>query len=79
MRSSLVRIYIRRHMEATGVTMTKYFITPAHYPSARYKFIDYGGVDNCAKCDKFDHVNEYTRDDGLVQAFCKQCELDLEL
>jgi hypothetical protein len=65
-------------MGATSL-MAKYFITPAHYPSARFTFVDFGGSDNCARCDKFDHVNEYTRDDGLVQAFCKKCELELEL
>jgi hypothetical protein len=78
MRARLVRTSQRRKMEATGMK-PKYFITPAHYPSARFTFIDFGGSDNCARCDKFDHVNEYTRDDGLVQAFCKKCEMDLEL
>ncbi len=78
MHTALVRLAINREMGTTGMK-PKYFITPAHYPSARFTFIDFGGSDNCARCDKFDHVNEYTRDDGLVQAFCKKCEMDLEL
>jgi hypothetical protein len=60
-------------------SMAKYFITKAHYPSARYDFAGYGGVNNCTKCDCFDHVNEYNRDDGLVVWFCTKCEDQLQL
>jgi tetrahydromethanopterin S-methyltransferase subunit E len=60
-------------------SMAKYFITAAHYPSARYDFSGYGGVNNCSKCDIFHHTNEYVRDDGLVVWFCTKCEDQLEL
>jgi hypothetical protein len=60
-------------------SMAKYFITPAHYPSARFTFIDYGGIDNCSQCDQFQEINEYRRDDDLLVAFCKSCEDKLEL
>jgi hypothetical protein len=59
--------------------MAKYFITPAHYPSARFTFIDYGGIDNCFRCDQFQEVNDYRRDDDLLVAICKSCEDYLEL
>jgi hypothetical protein len=61
------------------LSMAKYFITKAHYPSARYDFSGYGGVNNCTQCDAFHHVNEYVRDDGLVVWFCTKCEDKLEL
>lgn len=38
-----------------------------------YKLVDFGGVDNCAKCDKYDHVWEFDREDGLVVALCESC------
>jgi hypothetical protein len=60
-------------------SMAKYFITPAHYPNARFTFIDYGGIDNCSQCDQFQEINEYRRDDDLLVAFCKSCEDKLEL
>ena len=60
-------------------SMAKYFITPAHYPSARFTFVDYGGIDNCSQCDQFQEINEYRRDDDLLVAFCKSCEDKLEL
>jgi hypothetical protein len=60
-------------------SMAKYFITKAHYPSARFTFIDYGGIDNCSDCDDFKEVNEYRRDDDLIVAFCNSCEDKLEL
>jgi len=60
-------------------SMAKYFITPAHYPSARFTFIDYGGIDNCSQCDQFQEINEYRRDDDLLVAFCKSCEDKLGL
>jgi hypothetical protein len=59
--------------------MVKYFITPAHYPSARFTFIDFGGVDNCSRCDLFTEVNEYRQDDDLIVGLCKSCEDKLEL
>ena len=59
--------------------MAKYFITPAHYPSARFSFIDYGGVDNCSQCDRFTEVNDYRRDDDFVVGLCKAREDKLEL
>ena len=71
MRLGLVRNVIQ--------SMAKYFITKAHYPSARYEFAGSGGVNNCTRCDDFDHVNEYTRDDGLVVWFCDPCVFKLEL
>jgi len=61
------------------LSMAKYFITPAHYPSARFTFVDYGGIDNCSQCDQFQEINEYNRDDGLLVAFCKSCEDKLGL
>jgi len=38
-----------------------------------YTFDGFGGVDNCAKCDDFTHVDEFTRSDGAVTALCKSC------
>ncbi len=60
-------------------SMAKYYITKAHYPTAKYDFGGYGGVNNCTMCDDFHHVNEYTRDDGLVVWFCTKCEDKLHL
>ena len=39
-----------------------------------YSFSGYGGVSNCFRCDAYDHVNEYDRQDGLVVFMCKKCE-----
>ena len=39
-----------------------------------YSFSGYGGVSNCFRCDAFDQVNEYDRQDGLVVFMCKKCE-----
>lgn len=38
-----------------------------------YKLVDFGGVDNCAKCDQFTHVWEFDRSDGAVVALCEVC------
>lgn len=38
-----------------------------------YKFVGFGGVDNCSKCDDFTHVDEYDRSDGAVTMFCRSC------
>jgi hypothetical protein len=67
------------HVRLMESTMAKFFITPAHYPSARFKFIDYGGIDNCSQCDQFQEINDYRRDDDLLVAFCKACEDKLDL
>jgi hypothetical protein len=44
-----------------------------------YNFSGYGGMMNCSKCDAFDQVNEYNREDGLCVWFCKRCEDGLNL
>lgn len=38
-----------------------------------YKLVDFGGVDNCARCDQYTHVWEFDREDGLVVALCETC------
>lgn len=38
------------------------------------EFVDYGGVDNCSKCDKYDSVYEYNRSDGKVIFLCANCK-----
>jgi hypothetical protein len=38
-----------------------------------YKLVEFGGVDNCAKCDQFTHVWEMERSDGRVIALCEVC------
>ena len=38
-----------------------------------YKLVEFGGVDNCARCDQFTHVWEMERSDGAVLALCEVC------
>ena len=38
-----------------------------------YTFQDFGGVDNCAKCDQYTEVNEWLRNDGKSLLFCRTC------
>ena len=44
-----------------------------------YSFSGYGGVSNCSRCDAYDQVNEYDRQDGLVVFMCKKCENRLHI
>ena len=43
-----------------------------------YEFVDYGGVDNCQKCDYYTGVWEYNRNDGKPCFFCINCRPDKE-
>lgn len=38
-----------------------------------YIFQDFGGVDNCAKCDAYGEVNEWLRNDGKTFFICRTC------
>ena len=44
-----------------------------------YSFSGYGGVSNCSRCDAYDQVNEYDRQDGLVVFMCQKCEKRLHI
>lgn len=46
---------------------------------AIYSFVGYAGVANCDRCDNDTMVNEYKRDDGLIEALCSKCENWLKL
>ena len=39
-----------------------------------YKFVRFGGVDNCDYCDYFTHINEWSRPDGGMVFVCGSCE-----
>jgi len=44
-----------------------------------YSFIRYYGASNCSQCDNDTSVNEYKRDDNLLEVFCSPCENRLGL
>ena len=38
-----------------------------------YKLVEFGGVDNCAKCDQFTHIWDMERNDGHIVGLCEVC------
>jgi len=45
-------------------------------PVEDYKFVGFGGVDNCDYCDYFTHINEWSRPDGGMVFVCGSCEFN---
>jgi len=45
-------------------------------PVEDYKFVRFGGVDNCDYCDYFTHINEWSSPDGGMVFVCGSCEFN---
>ena len=78
MRANLVCHGFIRQMVATTMSINKKDIFTATDGNT-YSFSGYGGVSNCSRCDAYDQVNEYDRQDGLVVFMCNKCENKLHI
>ena len=65
-------------MVATAMSINKKDIFTATDGNT-YSLSGYGGVSNCSRCDAYDQVNEYDRQDGLVVFMCQKCENRLNI
>ena len=78
MRAALVCDDIIWHMGAASMSINKKDIFTATDGNT-YSFSGFGGVSNCSRCDAYDQVNEYDRQDGLVVFMCNKCENRLHI
>ena len=78
MRADLVCDGVIWQMVATAMSINKKDIFTATDGNT-YSFSGYGGVSNCSRCDAYDQVNEYDRQDGLVVFMCQKCENKLHI